>query len=83
MGPILRIRRCYPQIRGLHLFLNDPYPAGGNEYLKRIEANHEAAKATDPKILNHRMTDPRYKKLAKLLVEYSTELRKGDRCCWI
>jgi len=25
------------------------------------------------------MTDPRYKKLAKLLVEYSTKLRKGDR----
>jgi len=25
------------------------------------------------------MTDPRYKKLAKLLVEYSTELNKGDR----
>lgn len=25
------------------------------------------------------MTDPRYKKLAKLLVEYSTFLRKGDR----
>ncbi|MCX6893200.1 MAG: aminopeptidase [Verrucomicrobia bacterium] len=25
------------------------------------------------------MTDPRYKKLAKLLVEYSTRLRKGDR----
>ncbi len=25
------------------------------------------------------MTDPRYKKLAKLLVEYSTELKKGDR----
>jgi aminopeptidase len=25
------------------------------------------------------MTDPRYTKLAKLLVEYSTELRKGDR----
>jgi aminopeptidase len=24
------------------------------------------------------MTDPRYRKLAKLLVEYSTELRKGD-----
>src|SRR5882757_3715142 len=25
------------------------------------------------------MTDPRYTKLAKLLVEYSTELKKGDR----
>jgi aminopeptidase len=25
------------------------------------------------------MTDPRFKKLAKLLVEYSTELKKGDR----
>ena len=25
------------------------------------------------------MTDPRYKKLAKLLVEYSTQLKKGDR----
>lgn len=25
------------------------------------------------------MTDPRYKELAKLLVEYSTEIRKGDR----
>src|SRR5208337_4413881 len=25
------------------------------------------------------MTDPRYKKLAALLVEYSTELKKGDR----
>jgi len=25
------------------------------------------------------MTDPRYQKLAKLLVEYSTELKKGDR----
>ena len=25
------------------------------------------------------MTDPRYKKLAKLLVNYSTELKKGDR----
>src|SRR5438876_3364572 len=25
------------------------------------------------------MTDPRYKKLARLLVEYSTELKKGDR----
>jgi aminopeptidase len=25
------------------------------------------------------MTDPRYRKLAKLLVEYSTELKKGDR----
>jgi aminopeptidase len=25
------------------------------------------------------MTDPRYKNLAKLLVEYSTELKKGDR----
>jgi len=25
------------------------------------------------------MTDPRYKKLAKLLVKYSTELKKGDR----
>src|SRR5213594_2450132 len=25
------------------------------------------------------MTDARYKKLAKLLVEYSTELKKGDR----
>src|ERR1700743_2938745 len=25
------------------------------------------------------MTDPRYLKLAKLLVEYSTELKKGDR----
>jgi aminopeptidase len=25
------------------------------------------------------MTDPRYKKLARLLVEYSTQLRKGDR----
>src|SRR5205807_8590929 len=25
------------------------------------------------------MTDPRYKKLAKLLVEYSTALKKGDR----
>jgi aminopeptidase len=25
------------------------------------------------------MTDPRYKKLAKLLAEYSTELKKGDR----
>ena len=25
------------------------------------------------------MTDPRYKKLAKLLVEYSTRLKKGDR----
>jgi aminopeptidase len=25
------------------------------------------------------MTDPRYKRLAKLLVEYSTELKKGDR----
>ena len=25
------------------------------------------------------MTDPRYKKLAKLLVDYSTELKKGDR----
>jgi len=25
------------------------------------------------------MTDPRYNKLAKLLVEYSTELKKGDR----
>src|SRR6266446_4039632 len=25
------------------------------------------------------MTDPRYKALAKLLVGYSTELRKGDR----
>jgi leucyl aminopeptidase (aminopeptidase T) len=25
------------------------------------------------------MTDPRYTKLARLLVEYSTALRKGDR----
>src|SRR3954453_2603955 len=25
------------------------------------------------------MTDPRYGKLAKLLVEYSTELKKGDK----
>ena len=25
------------------------------------------------------MTDPRYRKLAKLLVEYSTALKKGDR----
>src|SRR5258706_9857067 len=25
------------------------------------------------------MTDPRYKKLATLLVEYSTEMKKGDR----
>jgi len=25
------------------------------------------------------MTDPRYTKLAKLLVEYSTQLQKGDR----
>ena len=25
------------------------------------------------------MTDPRYPKLAKLLVNYSTELKKGDR----
>src|ERR1041384_3109483 len=25
------------------------------------------------------MTDPRFKKLAKLLAEYSTELKKGDR----
>ena len=25
------------------------------------------------------MTDPRYKKLARLLVEYSTQLKKGDR----
>src|SRR6266480_5518370 len=25
------------------------------------------------------MTDPRYKKLAKLLIEYSTALKKGDR----
>ena len=25
------------------------------------------------------MTDPRYTKLAKLLVNYSTELKKGDR----
>src|ERR1017187_9695661 len=25
------------------------------------------------------MTDPRYKKLARLLVEYSTVLKKGDR----
>ncbi len=25
------------------------------------------------------MTDPRFKKLAKLLVDYSTELKKGDR----
>ena len=25
------------------------------------------------------MTDPRFKKLAKLLVEYSTALEKGDR----
>src|SRR6266700_2511792 len=25
------------------------------------------------------MTDPRFKKLAKLLVEYSTQLKKGDR----
>jgi aminopeptidase len=25
------------------------------------------------------MTDPRYKKLADLLVNYSTELKKGDR----
>ena len=25
------------------------------------------------------MTDPRYKKLARLLVNYSTELKKGDR----
>src|SRR4030095_631286 len=25
------------------------------------------------------MTDPRYKKLAKLLVEYSTQLKKGER----
>ena len=25
------------------------------------------------------MTDPRYTKLAKLLVEYSTALKKGDR----
>ena len=25
------------------------------------------------------MTDPRYSKLAKLLIEYSTELKKGDR----
>ena len=28
---------------------------------------------------NLRMTDPRYKKLAQLLVRYSTRLRKGDR----
>src|SRR5207249_1636504 len=28
---------------------------------------------------NPSMTDPRYKKLATLLVEYSTELKKGDR----
>jgi len=27
----------------------------------------------------HLMTDPRYKKLAKLLVEYSTRLKSGDR----
>jgi aminopeptidase len=27
---------------------------------------------------NRRMTDPRYRKLARLLVEYSTELKKGD-----
>ena len=25
------------------------------------------------------MTDPRYLKLARLLVSYSTELKKGDR----
>ena len=25
------------------------------------------------------MTDPRYKKLAKLLVNYSTQIKKGDR----
>jgi hypothetical protein len=25
------------------------------------------------------MTDPRYKKLASLVVEYSTRLKKGDR----
>ena len=25
------------------------------------------------------MTDPRYQKLARLLVEYSTALKKGDR----
>ena len=25
------------------------------------------------------MTDPRYTKLAKLLVNYSTEIKKGDR----
>jgi aminopeptidase len=30
-------------------------------------------------LLHDFMTDPRYTKLAKLLVEYSTELKKGDR----
>src|SRR5262249_51416322 len=29
--------------------------------------------------LSRTMTDPRYTKLAKLLVEYSTALKKGDR----
>ena len=27
------------------------------------------------------MTDPRYKKLAELLVNYSTELKKARRSC--
>jgi len=27
------------------------------------------------------MTDPRYTKLAKLLVNYSTEIKKGDARC--
>src|SRR6266487_2814244 len=38
--------------------------------------------ATDNRPLttnNPRMTDPRCKKLAKLLIEYSTDLKKGDR----
>jgi hypothetical protein len=29
---------------GLHLFLNDPYPSGGNDYLKRIESNMQRLK---------------------------------------
>jgi aminopeptidase len=35
--------------------------------------------SADSFILSKIMTDPRYKKLAKLLVNYSTEIKKGDR----
>jgi len=40
---------------------------------------HLPADAISVNFSRKRMTDPRYQKLAKLLVEYSTELKKGDR----